>query len=217
MKMRPLLLTAFALMVTACAQLGHGGRSTQADGRQGSAPAMLLSPNGEPLTGGSLGIRPCAEVMSLWFDRVDGNRDGKVDRQEFMADARIQFERMDLDRDGFITSDELSLFRTPFMEQSQARPEPYPYSSEPNKGEAPSRHSRHGSKQPDMPAGPRVSAPRMASVADPVMAADTNLDFKVSLDEFLKQAANTFDLIDADHDGVLSLVETSKRCPAEKP
>ena len=46
------------------------------------------------------------------------------------------------------------------------------------------------------------------------MSADTNLDFKVSLAEFLDQAAGLFDRLDMDHDGVLALAEVNQSCPA---
>ncbi len=213
MNMRSVLLTACVLMVTACAQHDHGRRSGQADRRQSSSTAMLFSPNGEPLTGGPMGARACIDVMSQWFTRVDGNHDGKLDRQEFMADAKVQFERMDLDHDGFITPDELSTFRAQFGGGgNEAPPQPNPAgvaNAEPSR-----HHSHHDGGNSGAP-GSRAPSSPVGSGADPVMSADTNLDFKVSREEFLNQAAGIFDRMDIDHDGVLGPAEVNRPCPAK--
>ena len=62
--------------------------------------SVIFSPNGEPLSGGTLGHPSCVEAIAGWFDRVDTNHDGIIDRNELLADARIQFLRMDRDGDG---------------------------------------------------------------------------------------------------------------------
>lgn len=107
------LLLASGLALAACGQLP--GRHSAPDTPARPRHDLTFSPNGEPLSGGSLGPPACAEAMGQWVARIDSNHDGIVDRQEFMADADAQFKRMDLDHDGFITSDELSTFRAPFM------------------------------------------------------------------------------------------------------
>ena len=134
------------------------------------APAQVVSPNGEPLSGGPLGAPDCDEQMDRWFDRVDANQDGRIDRAEFLADARAQFARMDLDHDGFITADELTAYRLPTMG-----------------GDTTGQKGKSGAR------GGRQSAPDAAQDGeDPVMAADANLDFQVSLEEFLALAESKF-------------------------
>ena len=225
MKIRSLLAVTgvMAVALAACADHGHGRRpGAAAANRQQPASALLFSPNGEPLTGGPLGTRSCPVVIGQWFARVDGNHDGKLERTEFMADANIQFERMDLDHDGFITSAELATFRAQFTDgggvtdggRAQDQPRSRP-SGDGNAGSSPRHHSRHndggGSGGPD----PRPPSSALGvGVADPVMSADTNLDFEVSLAEFLKQAGDTFERLDHDHDGVLSPDEAKSSCPA---
>ena len=184
MKTIPLFVTTLAatIAVTACGQMGLGHRpSPDADSRH--EPTLLFSPNGEPLTGG----KPCGDTMTLWFSRMDAGHSGRLERKDFLADAQTQFKRMDLDHDGFITADELSAFRAPFL-----RPADDGEAETPPRGEA-------------------------GSGTDPVMSADGNLDFKVTLAEFLKQAGDVFDHLDSDHDGTLSPLEIRGFCPPAPP
>lgn len=152
---------------------------------------IQFSPNAEPLDGGALGPPRCEDAMAQWFARVDTNHDGGIDRQEFLADTHAQFARMDLDHDGFITADELWTFRQPHVQAPPRKKE----GDGKDKGNA----ERHGSMEP--------AHAVTAGVADPVMSADTNLDFRVSLAEFLAQADSVFAAIDKDHNGRLSLAE----------
>src|SRR4051812_38611466 len=41
------------------------------------------------------------------FKSADANADGKVSRDEFMAQAAARFDRLDANKDGFLTPDEL--------------------------------------------------------------------------------------------------------------
>jgi len=40
------------------------------------------------------------------FSKVDGNEDGQVDLNEFLANAEQRFQRMDINGDGYVTLDE---------------------------------------------------------------------------------------------------------------
>jgi Ca2+-binding EF-hand superfamily protein len=169
-------------------------------GEERPRPAKpILSPNAEPLTGGALGQRPCREALDGWVARIDTDHDGRISRAEFLADARAQFARMDLDQDGFITADELSTYRDPFL---------------PHEEPAPLRRPRPEGGPGQPPAGgPGREPSGPTATADPVMSADTNLDFKVSLDEFLRQATALFDSLDIDHSGTLDSGKVTRRCP----
>jgi Ca2+-binding EF-hand superfamily protein len=116
---RSLLLLA-ALATTGLAACSGHGRPGPEGGAKGDAsrqvPTLMFSPNGEPLNGGSLGQPSCELAMNYWLDRADADHDGRLSREEFLADARAQFAKMDLDRQGFLTSEELGRFRQPFRQ-----------------------------------------------------------------------------------------------------
>jgi Ca2+-binding EF-hand superfamily protein len=155
-----------------------------------TAPARIFSPNGEPLRGGPLGHPTCREAMARWFDRVDANHDGVIDRGEFRADAERQFKIMDLDHDGEITPDELARYRAPY-EVDTAR-----------------RETANGAEH-----GERIV--RMVEQADPVMLADTKLRNRVSLADFLAYADGNFADLDRHHDGRLTKAELQDTCGPE--
>ena len=167
----PTFSTAAVLLLaaglSACA--GHHGRS-----KHPVPPQLLYSPNGEPLNGGPLGTPPCDAAMAGWFDRIDANHDGRVDREEFLADARAQFARMDVEHYGYLTSEELDRYRAPY---------------------------RRGTRIP--PGGGN----------DPVMSADSDLDFKVTPEEFAAQAAETFKRL-AGPDGTIGRDRLPSLCKA---
>lgn len=180
---RPILRIAavtLAILASACA------------GPQKTAPAgavLLFSPNGEPITGGPLGQRPCAEAMGAWFDRV--GHGGTLGRDAFLADARAQFARMDLDHDGWITPAELSVYRAPYL---------------------PAPDGPEGGLGRNRGAGPTRSS---VTQEDPVMSADIGPKFKVGLEEFLTQADEVFTRLDKGHKGLLSREDVTGSCPAK--
>lgn len=155
---------------------------------------MLYSPNGEPLRGGSLGRPSCEAAMTGWFARVDANSDGRIGRDEFLADARRQFAVMDIDGDGTITPAELDKYRAPYRT--------LPAAASPDR-------SRAGR------ARDAATARSAGNEADPVMAADTRLRFMVTRQEFLDHADRQFAQLDSNRNGALGRDEVLKTCPAE--
>lgn len=111
---RALVGLAVVLGLAGCGHDHHGGAPTKPVAR------MLYSPNGEALTGGPLGQPKCQDAVAGWFARVDANHDGRVDRDEFLADARAQFAAMDIDRQGYLTAEELGRVRTPYRPANYA-------------------------------------------------------------------------------------------------
>jgi len=176
--------------------------------RSGPPKAVLLfSPNGEPITGGPLGQRPCAEAMGIWFDHLDSQHRDALSREAFLADARAQFAKMDLDHDGWITPAELSIYREPYTppaEPVRRRPSAPP-SDGPNGG-GPERREQNAAPPP---------ARSSIIQEDPVMAADLGLKFRVSLDDFLTQAGEVFDRLDRSHKGSLNRADAVASCPAK--
>lgn len=151
------------------------------------APPRVFSPNGEPLRGGPLGHPTCRDALARWFDRVDTNHDGFVDRAEFRADAERQFKIMDLDHDGEITPDELARYRAPF-EVDTAR--------------------RQAEESPER--GGRIL--RTTEQPDPVMLADVQLRNRVNLAEFMAYADRNFADLDTKHTGRLEKSEIQGVC-----
>jgi hypothetical protein len=203
-----------ATVLTGCA--GHGDDDAAPD--PNTPPVtMLYSPNGEPLNGGPLGRPTCREALSGWFDRLASPPDGVITQAAFLADARTQFRRMDIDGNGYLVPEELARFRLPYRQplpaghrhQSDAQADDTDGTSHQGRHHA-SGESEHGSAT-----APGHGA-RDEAQPDPVMSADTGLDFKVSLDAFLIQANATFAKLDINHNGHLTQVAVLGLCDAGK-
>ena len=157
----------------------------------------IYSPNGEPLNGGPLGHPSCAQAMARWFDRVDANHDGVIDRAEFLADAARQFAAMDLDHDGVITPAELAQYRQPYA--APAPPAPGGATAD-DEG-----HRHQGSDEGDR-------AALAADHVDPVMIADVHLRNRVTRGDFLAYASSNFAALDTAGDGRLTRAELVATC-----
>lgn len=146
-------LATIVLVVMVCLLAGCAKPTIDDHGR-----LVIFSPTGEPLSGGRLGHPACNDAIGKWFDRVDANHDGVIDRHEYFEDARRQFAAMDLDKTGLLTPSELAEYRAAYSVYLQPK--------------------KHGDdKEPILTADDRP---------DPVMAADDKMRFEVSLDQFLR-------------------------------
>jgi hypothetical protein len=143
----------------------------------------VLSPNGEPLTGSQLGTKNCADALAAWHAKW---RD-RLDLPTYVADAEAQFRAMDLDRDGVLTSAELTELRARHRIERKEEDE---------------RRSRRRLQ---------ARATRTQS-ADPVMSADANLDFRVTQDELLGYAQRRFRALDSNGNGTLDRAEIASLC-----
>lgn len=47
-----------------------------------------------------------ARMQKYMLERVDSNEDGKIELSEYLANAEERFKNMDIDGDGFVTSEE---------------------------------------------------------------------------------------------------------------
>jgi Ca2+-binding EF-hand superfamily protein len=116
--------------------------------------------------------------MGAWFDRTDADRNGRVDRNEFVTDARRQFAVMDLDHDGTITPAELDKYRAPYM-------------TVPSKGKGPAVRSADSGPDPVMSADTKlrfvVTLPDFTAYAERRFAElDLNRNGTLERDEALK-------------------------------
>ena len=142
-------------------------------------PTPIYSLTGEVLNGGTLRHLGCEEAQQTWITRVGRNHDGTMDLDDLLAEAKSQFAAMDLNHDGFITAYELSQYRLR-NDPDSAQPKPDD-----------SQHS-HSDEQRDRNGIHRMAQHPNGSQPDPVLAADNNLDFKVTLDEFLELQRENF-------------------------
>jgi len=200
--MRLSIIILAALILAGCGS-GHDKKPS------GPPTYMLYSPNGEPLNGGELGRPTCQQAMSGWFDRLSAVNNGYISREVFLNDAQAQFQRMDIDHNGYIVSEELDRFREPYRQQQPARKQDAEDSGESQGGQG--KHKRENKGSSGGKSNGSQSDPTL-SMSDPVMSADMNLDFKVTPQEFLKQAEENFARLDANHDGMLDSTEILATC-----
>jgi len=189
-------LLAMLLIVSACASHGGGiSRTTPL------ARPILFSPNGEPLSGGPLKYPSCDDALAGWFTRVDANHDGFIDHNEFMADARVQFDVMDITHDGSLTAAKLAIFRQPYEDNDRGI-------TSADSSPAAGHRSEHPGERPT----PSQSRQPYSEPEDPVMSADRTLSFRVTLADFLAAAEENFNHMDSDHRKMLTLANVQNRC-----
>jgi hypothetical protein len=168
---------------------------------------LIYSPNGEPLSGGALGAPSCIDAMSGWFERVDANHDGVIDRDEFLADSRRQFAVMDLDKDGVVTPGELGQYRQPFLSTATRL---VAAAGTPPAGEG-ARRERGGQGQPRRGTNDSDDAVPQDR-PDPVMLADVNLRNRVTLADFMAYESRNFADLDRRRNGRLDKAEITRSC-----
>ncbi len=175
--------------------------SGESDKKNPAPRIIIYSPNAEPLNGGPLGAPTCEAALSKWFGRMDANQDGFIDKMEFMNDAAVQFRRMDIDKNGYLVSEELDRYRAPYRqaERTHKQEQNNQLHKRENRGRGEGGSNRDKSLESLTP-------------VDPVMSADANLDFKVTPEEFRAQAEKIFAVLDGNHDGRLSRAEILAIC-----
>jgi hypothetical protein len=183
----------------------------------GSAQALtFISPMGEPFRT-QAGDKPPEEV---WFERADKNGDGRITRAEFLADAGRFFMALDVNHNGEIGPEEIQRY------EDDVAPEVMGFGEDLDGGGHARRHSGSVNRNSDAaldsegvttsdsgdPSPPELydatgeGASRFSylDLPEPVTAADTDFNRGVSPREFVAAANQRFDLLDANHDGVLT-------------
>lgn len=244
------------LTLTACASPGGpppgpgGPGMGPPPGRGGHGPPDGFGPEGGP--GGGPGgpprvrlfISPCGrpyrpteaapDPIAAWFTGADANKDGKLDKAEFRADADLFFRVLDRDHDGVVAGEEVSFYEQRIAPEilgggpqaSDARglliraqmtqmPGGMGGGGMPGGGGGPPGGGPPGGGSGGPPGGaPRgMGGPSMDGAApytflrepQPVAASDGNFDRRITAAEFSAAADRRFKLLDKDGDGFLTL------------
>ncbi|MQP67764.1 hypothetical protein GE253_20770 [Niveispirillum sp. SYP-B3756] len=197
---------ALLLVLAGCssrpdAPSGHGGGFA---GMRGGRVAV--SPAGEPLGLPAHDEAAYVAAVTQWFQVADLDKDGALSRAEMQADTARFFQAMDKDGDHAINTRELAEYRQARL--VALRP------PRPDEGEG-GRLPRRQGPPPDLP----LLAGGVGG-GDVVMAADTNLDFRVTLEELTHKALERLAAMDSDHDGRVTLAEVqtwAEQAYDEKP
>jgi Ca2+-binding EF-hand superfamily protein len=202
-----------------------------------AAASAAPRPVTTPLADANLFISPCGKPyrskpgepypVVAWFNAVDTNHDGKIDKAEFEAEARDFFSTLDRNGDGVITDQEISYYEHSMVPEITAGITP----SSLGDGQAHliqvqmggGGHGGGGGESSGSPTKtPERDLPRQGAAtygllndAEPVRSADRQLDGRITLDEFIKRADHNFDRLDYDQRGYLTL-DDLPRTPAQK-
>ena len=179
-------------------------------------PRIFLSPSGEPFRQSPTTPDP----LKAWFDQVDANQDGVIDRFEFRADAARYFKMLDENGDGVIDGFEASDYEHKIVpelaEQAEgrlpgqfgARDRGAQSEDRPPKagqrGTEPHRES-HGAGPGGGPARGGRGIAQLIDEPEPVTGADFSLDSHITMAEWLRATDQRFDLLDTAKTGRLTL------------
>lgn len=191
------------------------------------AQHIFISPMGEPYR-----ARSGEDPVDLWFAAVDTNGDGRLDRDEMLADADRFFARLDTDSNGMIEPEEVKLYEDGILNAATGGPrhdEGAAGETSPRSAGGGGRHGggmgRHmggggrgmgggmggagmgGSAQ--VMEGARAFGSRPFAALgffdnpQPVTSADSDMNRSITRAEFRSAAMRRFDQLDSNHDGVI--------------
>ena len=212
----PVLALTFAFAAHASAQEGEG--------RRGS---LFISPCGRPYRAAPGEPYPVA----VWFKDTDRDHDGFLERGELRADAAAFFAILDSNHDGVIDIDEVNAYERVLVPEilrgrPQAMLEPRIILAQMGGGGGGGGHGGHhrGSAQAT-PRTPDVAQSEMVGAApydllaepEPVTAADTDFDGRITQAEFLAAADRRFDILDVKQTGKIAFEDLPKTAVQTRP
>ncbi|HEV2531515.1 hypothetical protein [Phenylobacterium sp.] len=210
------------LMFCGLAVLGGAATAAPAPGTPEAAgfTQLFVSPCGEPYRG-----RPGEPYpVVLWFKQADANHDGVIDKAEFRADHAGFFDALDSNGDGVLDSTEVAFYENRVVPDVLGRQRvgaiaPKLILVQGQGPQGPPSEQLPGQEGVRGPTG-GLGAQRLAPIEyegaaaygllaepEPVTAADTNLDFRITKAEFLAAADRRFRRLDKRGDGKLTLDE----------
>ena len=180
------------------------------------APASALADNANrphtvPLAEPTLFISPCGQPFRnkagepygivAWFKAVDKNNDGKIDREEFRAEAEDWFHKMDLRKNGVIDDEIISLYEKKLVPEILNANILSPQAAIADGG------STYGGPSGYKTARQGAAVFALINNGEPFRAADRSLRGRITLKDMLAQADLNFDELDYTHKGYLTLEE----------
>lgn len=221
-------LALSAATLTACASdPGPGGVSQPRP--MAGGPGLFVSPFGELFKSEPGQPWPVAQ----WFARADADGDGRMTGAEFVSDGQRVFRALDVRVDNRLTPDEIARYEQA-LDAARAA---IPGFGGPARLDGPGGRGYGGmtlggstqdeivSRVPPTPLrGPRlprgalgygpIAAAGFFNYPQPIKAADTDTNQTVTIQEWLQATDRWFQLLDTDHDGVLTLA-TLPRTPLQ--
>jgi len=184
---------------------GHSGLgSDEEDGApHRSRNQLFISPSGKPFRAPVGQPYPSA----TWFAEADADHDGRLTRDEFRADADAYFKVLDTNGDGQISMIEVTHWEEDLVPELGAL-------ATGNFGGRAGRGAAQGRNELDT----RTQGAALFSLINephPIRGADADFSFTVGKAEWRAASDRRFDLLDADHDGVITLAEL-KQTPAQR-
>lgn len=174
---------------------------------------LFISPSGEPFRG--------RNAFSAWFAQADADHDGAISAAEFQADAERVFKLYDTNHDGVIDGFEIQAYERDvapeITEFAVGGPMPGPggdWGGGGGRRHGGGRHRREAGQDlglqtasEGIQAAGATGAARFSLLnePEPLLAADENVDGKVSHAEWLRATARRFAKLDKTHAGKLTL------------
>jgi len=182
---------------------------------------LFISPSGEPFRG--------RDGFDAWFAQADANHDGVITAAEFQADAEHAFKLYDANHDGVIDGFELQAYERDMVPEITE----FAFGAQgPGAGSDEGRRhhhngaSRHGGgnmdfehpdeRAQDVQGAGRDGASRFSLLnePEPLLAADANVDGKITHAEWMTATTRRFGQLDKDHTG--QLTADKLRAPLQK-
>ena len=205
----PVLIAGAGLGTAACAQDYVG---------VGMSLNTFFSPSGQPFRAPAGQPYP----VTKWFEQADTDKDGKISHDEFINDATAFFNKLDANHDGYIGSPENSAYENQVAPEIQnidpriKQPKNYVSQSDADSGGGDTDPTA-GRYQKQIVGASQYG---MIDEPQPIRAADSNLDFRVKIDEWINASNQRFTILDRNEDGFITpdeLLKTPAQFAAEAP